>query len=53
MRGTRVWARLLGLQRAVVEDVQIGSEGEVVVAVRPSWRERDLVRDLPAPLSGL
>ena len=41
MRGTRVWARLLGLQRAVVEDVQIGIEGEVVVAARPSWRERD------------
>ena len=41
MRMTRVWARLLGLQRAVVEDVQIGDEGEIVVAVRPSWRERD------------
>jgi transposase len=32
---------LLGLQRVVVEDVWIGIEGEVVVAVRPSWRERD------------
>jgi transposase len=41
VRGTRVWARLLGLQRAVVEDVWIGDEGEVVVAARPSWRERD------------
>ncbi len=41
MRGTRVWARLLGLQRAVIEDVWIGDEGEVVVAARPSWRERD------------
>ncbi len=41
MRGIRVWAGLLGLQRAVVEDVGVGSEGEVVVAVRPSWRERD------------
>jgi transposase len=41
VRGTRVWARLLGLRRAVVEDVSIGDEGEVVVAVRPSWRERD------------
>lgn len=41
MRATRVWARLLGLQRAVVEDVQIGDEGEIVVAVRPGWRERD------------
>ncbi len=41
MRSTRVWARLLGLQRAVVEDVYCGIEGEVVVAVRPGWRERD------------
>ena len=41
MRGVRVWARLLGLGRAVVEDVWIGEAGEVVVAARPSWRERD------------
>jgi transposase len=41
VRGIRVWARLLGLQRAVIEDVWIGDEGEVVVAVRPIWRERD------------
>lgn len=41
MRGTRVWARLLGLQRAVVEAVSISDEGEVVVSVRPKWRERD------------
>ncbi len=41
MRGIRVWARLLGIQRAVVEDVQIGDEGELVVSVRPDWRERD------------
>jgi transposase len=41
VRGTRVWARLLGLRRAVVEGVWIGDEGEVVVAARPSWRERD------------
>lgn len=40
MRGTRVWARLLGLGRAVIEDVFI-DEGEVVVAARPVWRERD------------
>jgi transposase len=31
----------LGLQRTVVEDVTAGSEGEVIVAVRPSWREQD------------
>ncbi len=41
MRGIRVWARLVGLQRTVVEGVWMGSEGEVIVAVRPSWRERD------------
>jgi len=29
------------LQRVVVEDVQIGDEEEILVAVRPSWRERD------------
>ena len=41
MRGIRVWARLLGLQRVVVEDVRIGSEDEIVVAVRPVRREQD------------
>jgi transposase len=41
VRGIRVWARLVGLQRAVVEDVWVGDEGEVVVCARPSWRERD------------
>lgn len=41
MRSIRVWAGLLGLQRTVVEDVTTGSEGEVIVAVRPGWRDRD------------
>jgi transposase len=41
VRGIRVWARLLGLRRAVVEDVWIGEAGEVVVAARPNWRQRD------------
>ena len=41
MRDIRVWVRLLGLQRTVVEDVTAGSEGEVIVVVRPAWRERD------------
>lgn len=41
MRSIRVWAGLLGLQRTVVEDVTTGDEGEVIVSVRPSWRERD------------
>ena len=39
MRGTRVWARLLGVQRAIIEDVSVeeDEEGEMaalVVAVR-------------------
>ncbi len=41
MRGIRVWAQLLGLQRTVVEDVAAGSEGEVIVSARPGFRERD------------
>ena len=41
MRGIRVWAGLLGLQRTVVEDVATGGEGEVIVSVRPSFWERD------------
>lgn len=28
---------MLGLQGAVVEDVRIGGEGEVVVSVRAKW----------------
>jgi len=41
VRGIRVWARLLGLQRTVVQDIGMGSDGEVIVSVRPGWRERD------------
>ena len=41
MRGIRVWARLLGLARAVVEDVWLDGDAAVVVAVRPTARERD------------
>jgi hypothetical protein len=37
----KVWAPLLGLTRAIVEDVWVGDEGAVVVAVRVAWRERD------------
>ena len=39
MRGIRVWARLLGLARAVVEDVVLDEE-VVVVCVRPRAREQ-------------
>ncbi len=41
MRQARVWARLLGLGTAVVEGVEFGEEGEVVVAARPRWQECD------------
>ena len=39
MRGIRVWARLLGLARAVVEDVFLDGDA-VVVCVRPRAREQ-------------
>jgi transposase len=32
---------LLGLQHTVVQDVTEGSEGELIVSVRPGWRQRD------------
>ena len=41
MRKKMVWARLLGLGAAVVEDVYCGDQGEVVVAARPRSAERD------------
>ena len=40
MRGIRVWARLLGLARAVVEDVWIDDDGAVIVAARPGARDQ-------------
>jgi len=41
VRKERVWARLLGLERAVVESVEVDDNEQVVVAVRPHYRERD------------
>ena len=42
MRPTRVWKRLLGLRRAVVEAVEFDEEaGALVVSLRPKARERD------------
>ena len=42
MRPTRVWKRLLGLRRAVVEAVEFDQPaGALVVSVRPKARERD------------
>jgi transposase len=41
VRENRVWTRLLGLERAAIESVEIDDKGQVVVAVRPHHRERD------------
>jgi transposase len=41
VRGPRVWTRLLGLGAVVVEAVNFGDEGEVVVVARPRWYQRD------------
>jgi transposase len=41
VRRRRVWKRLFGLRRAVVEDVELGEDGSLVLAVRPAARERD------------
>jgi transposase len=41
VRRRRVWKKLLGLQRAVVEGVELEESGAVVVSVRPATRERD------------
>jgi transposase len=41
VRDLSVWTGLLGLHRAVVEDVRLGIEGEVIVSARRGWRERD------------
>lgn len=40
MRNGRVFAGLLGLGRAALEDVMVDDDGSVVVAVRPLSRER-------------
>jgi len=41
VRKKRVWGRLLGVEQAVIEDVEIDDRGRVVVAVRPRYRDRD------------
>jgi transposase len=40
MREARIWGRLLGLDRAVVERVEHGPDGRVVVHARPVARQR-------------
>jgi len=41
VRRRSVWKKLLGLGRAVVEDVELADDGALVVSVRPVARERD------------
>ena len=41
MRNKRIWARLLGLGKAVVEAVELTADGVVVIAVRPRFSQRD------------
>lgn len=41
MRNKRIWARLLGLGKAVVEAVELTADGAIVVAVRPRFTQRD------------
>jgi transposase len=41
VRWRSVWKKLLGLQRAVVEDVELTDGGALIVSVRPAARERD------------
>jgi hypothetical protein len=40
MRRKSVWKKLLGVPRAVVEEVEVADDRSVVVAVRPRARER-------------
>jgi len=39
--GVRAWARTLGLEKTVVEAVELDERGAVVVSVRPCSRQRD------------
>jgi transposase len=41
VREKRVWARLLGLGKAVVEAVELTADGAIVIALRPRYRQRD------------
>jgi hypothetical protein len=39
--GVRAWARTLGLEKTVVEGVDDGEDGAIVVSVRPRYSQRD------------
>ena len=38
--GIRAWARLLGLEKTVVEGVELAEDDAVVVSVRPRYSQR-------------
>jgi transposase len=39
--GVRAWARLLGLEKTVVEAVEEEEDGAIVISVRPAFAQRD------------
>ena len=39
--GVRAWARLLGLEKTVLEAVEVDRDGAIVVSVRPGYSQRD------------
>jgi len=39
--GVRAWARMLGLEKTVVEGVELGEHDELVVSVRPRYSQLD------------
>ena len=41
MRRRSVWKKLLGLQRTVVEGIEVDDDATVVISVRPKARDRD------------
>jgi hypothetical protein len=53
VRRRSVWKKLLGLQRAVIEDVELTDSGALVVSVRAVARELDRCPHCPAALPGL
>jgi transposase len=39
--GIRAWARMLGLEKTVLEAVELDEHDQVVISVRPDFRQRD------------
>ena len=42
--GVRAWARLLRLEKTVVEAVEVDPDGAIVVSVRPRYTQRIAAR---------